>query len=327
MEDDLDEISNGRARRLDYLKDFWHGDGQPSDGQPGLRDRVTDVDKDIDPRKICSIPLGTNDKGELVEVRVGRYGPFLSSGEQRTSVPDEMPPDEMTLQKAIELLQKGGDGPRVLGTDPASGLQVLVKVGRFGPYFQLGETPELKAGKKLDKKDKPKMASLLAGMEPDTVTLEQAVAVLALPRTVGVSVHADSGNEEPILASNGKFGPYLRWGKDTRSIPAELTPLSIDLAAALHLFSQPKQGRGGRGRAPAKALKEVGAHPKSGALIKLLDGRYGPYVSDGTTNASLPKDEDPAALTLARAVELLAAREGAPKKKARRGRRTSKAGT
>src|SRR5262249_35061054 len=159
--------------------------------------------------KICSIPLGNNEQGELVEVRVGRYGPFLSSGDKRVSVPDEMPPDEMTLQKAIELLQKGGDGPKGLGTDPQSGLPVVVKGGRVGPSFQRGEAPEAKAGKKLDKKDKPKMASLLKGMEPETVTLEQALAVLALPRTVGVSKHGDSGQDEPVLASNGKFGPYL----------------------------------------------------------------------------------------------------------------------
>ena len=337
MEDDLDEISNGRASRNDYLKHFFLGNGTP-----GLRDRVSGVDKDIDPRVICSIPLGNNAKGDLVEVRVGRYGPFLSSGcracggtgkvsassqtdaddegipctvcsgsgGQRTSVPDEMPPDEMTLDKALELLLKGGDGPKSLGTDPVSGLPVYVKVGRFGPYFQLGD---MKDPKKKD--EKPKMASLLKDMDPVTVTLEQALAVLALPRTVGISKHPELGTDEPILASNGKFGPYMRWGKDTRSIPAEHTPLSIDLATALAIFAQPKTSRGGRGRTAQKALREIGTHPKSNATIKLMDGRYGPYVTDGTTNASLTKSEDPAALTLARAIELLAAREGAPKKK------------
>ncbi|MCA8975121.1 MAG: type I DNA topoisomerase, partial [Planctomycetes bacterium] len=156
MEDDLDEISNGRQKRLAYLKHFFLGNGQP-----GLRDRVSGVEEEIDPRKVCSIPLGNDDDGELVEVRVGRYGPFLSNGERRVSVPDEMPPDEMTLQKALELLDKGGDGPKELGTDPETGLPVYVKVGRFGPYFQLGDAPEAGKGKK--KGDKPKMASLLAG--------------------------------------------------------------------------------------------------------------------------------------------------------------------
>jgi len=313
MEDDLDEISNGRATRLDYLQHFFLGNGQP-----GLRDRVAGVETEIDPRKVCSIPLGANDAGELVEVRVGRYGPFLSCGDKRVSVPDEMAPDEMTLGKAIELLVKGGDGPKCLGIDPDSGLEVFVKIGRFGPYFQLGD-PD-----KLD--DKPKMASLLAGMEPETVTLEQALAVLSLPREVGRMVVPDTGQEEPILAQNGRFGPYLKWGKETRSIPAEFTPLTIDLATAKHLLAQPKQGRG-RGQAAArKALRELGPHPKSGAVVKLMDGRYGPYVTDGTTNASLSKDEDPAQLSMDRAVELLAAREGVPKKKrAPRRRATSKA--
>jgi DNA topoisomerase-1 len=317
MEDDLDDISNGKAKRLDYLTSFFLGNGHP-----GLRDQVAGVDKDIDPRKICSIPLGKNDKGELVEARVGRYGPFLSCGDLRVSVPDEMPPDEMTLGRAIELLKKGGEGPKALGTDPATGLPVYVKVGRFGPYFQLGEA--MADGKK--KEDKPKMASLLAGMEPETVTLEQALAVLSLPRTLAVQKHPTSGTDEPVLAQNGRYGPYLKWGTDTRSIPPEHTPLTIDLATALHLFAQPKTGRGGRGqRAPQKVLKEIGEHPVSKAPIKLLEGRYGPYVTDGTTNASLSKDEDPAGLGLARAVELLQAREGKSGGK-RRGRGRARAG-
>ncbi len=312
MEDDLDEISNGRARRLDYLKHFYLGNGQP-----GLRERVTGVEAQIDPRKICSLPLGNNDQGELVEVRVGRYGPFLSSGEKRVSVPDEMAPDEMTLAKAIELLQKGGDGPKCLGLHPDNGLEVFVKIGRFGPYFQLGDADKLE--------EKPKMASLLAGMEPETVTLEQAIAVLSLPREVGRQPNAETGDDEPILAQNGRYGPYLKWGKETRSIPPEFTPLTIDLATAQQLLAQPKQGRGRGQAAPKKALRELGPHPKSGAAVRLLDGRYGPYVTDGKTNASLGKDEDPAQLSMDRAVELLAAREGVPKKKkARRSRSTSK---
>jgi DNA topoisomerase-1 len=318
MEDDLDEISNGRARRLDYLKHFFLGNGSP-----GLRDRVSGVEEHIDPRKVCSIPLGTDEKGQLVEVRVGRYGPFLSNGDRRVSVPDEMPPDEMTLQKALELLAKGGDGPKSLGTDPATGLEVFVKVGRFGPYFQLGEAKE--GGKK---GDKPKMASLLAGMEPETVTLEQALATLALPRTVGVARHPETAQEEPVLAANGRFGPYLKWGKDTRSIPAGGSPLSIDLPTALHLFSQPKQGGRGRrpGAAPQKARRELGEHPETKAQVRLLDGRYGPYVTDGTTNASLGRDENPDELTLARALELLAARAArGPAKKRPVRRRTAAA--
>ncbi len=330
MEDDLDEISNGRARRLDYLKGFFLGE-KGKGGHPGLRDRVSGVEKDIDPRKVCSIPLGTNENGELVEVRVGRYGPFLSCGDKRTSVPDEMPPDEMTLGKAIELLVKGGDGPKVLGVDPATDQKVFVKIGRFGPYFQLGEAKEKEGGKKGDKKgagkkeDRPKMASLLAGMEPETVTLEQALSTLALPRTVGVQKPKDAETEEPILAANGRFGPYLKWGKETRSIPAGTTPLTVTLEQALALFAQPKTGGRGRGPGvPQKARREMGEHPDTKAPIKLLDGRYGPYVTDGTTNASLTKDENPDELTLARAVDLLKAREAKGPAKKRPMRRARK---
>lgn len=312
MEDDLDEISNGRAKRLDYLRHFYLGNGQP-----GLRERVTGVESQIDPRKVCSIPLGNNDQGELVEVRVGRYGPFLSSGEKRVSVPDEMPPDEMTLAKAIELLIKGGDGPKCLGLHPENGLEVFVKIGRFGPYFQLGDADKME--------EKPKMASLLAGMEPETVTLQEALAVLSLPREVGRRTDPATGEEHAILAQNGRFGPYLKWGKETRSIPPQWTPLTVDLATAEKLLAEPK-ARGRQQAASRAPLKELGAHPKSGATVKLMEGRYGPYVTDGTTNASLTKDEDPAQLTLARALELLAAREGVPKKpKKGRRRATSKA--
>ena len=301
MEDDLDEISNGRQRRNEYLQHFFLGNGQP-----GLRERVTGVESEIDPRKICSLPLGKGEDGEVVEVRVGRYGPFLSWGEKRVSVPDETPPDEITFDKAVELLIKGGEGPKSLGMDPKSSLEVFVKVGRFGPYFQLGEASADK------KADKPKMASLLKGMEPDTVTLDEALAVLSLPREVGQKLNTETGELESILAQNGRFGPYLKCGKETRSIPGTFTPLSIDLDTALKLLAEPKA----RGRkASAAPLKELGPYPKSGAMIKLMEGRYGPYVTDGTTNASLTKDENAAELTLARAIELIASREGAPKKK------------
>ncbi len=326
MEDDLDEISNGKARRLDYLKQFFLGNESQKGGQPGLRERVSGVEEQIDPRKICSIPLGTNDQGDLVEVRVGRYGPFLSCVDKRVAVPDETPPDEMTLAHAIALLLKGGDGPKALGNDPATGLPVFVKVGRFGPYFQLGEAMTKEGGKKLKKEDRPKMASLLAGMEPDTATLEQALATLALPRTVGIAKTAD-GADEPVLAANGRYGPYLKWGKETRSIPAGTTPLTVDMGLALQLFAQPKQGRGGRrGGGMQKARRELGESPVTKSTIKLFDGRYGPYVSDGKTNASLGKDENPDELTLVRALDLLAARAAkGPAPKKRGGRRSKKA--
>lgn len=320
MESDLDEISNGKATRNDYLKHFYLGNGSP-----GLQDRIGAVQDDIDPRKICSIPLGDNEQGELVEVRVGRYGPFLSCGDKSAPVPDETPPDELTLARALELIEKGGDGPKELGDDPETGKKVYLKVGRFGPYFQLGEMPEVPKGKKLKKEEKPKMASLLKGMDPETASLEQALATLALPRTVGVGKPplAEEPAELPLLAANGRFGPYLKWGSDTRSIPADGSPLTFTMEEAIKLFSEPKQrGR----RAAAQPKKELGNHPESELPIKLFDGRYGPYVSDGTTNASLPKDEKEEELTLARAVELIDARaaKGPAKKKKKAKKKAAK---
>jgi len=319
MENDLDEISNGRKGRTDYLKHFFLGNGSP-----GLQDRITSVQDDIDPRKICSIPLGNNEEGELVEVRVGRYGPFLSCGDKSAPVPDETPPDEMTLAYALELIAKGGEGPKELGDDPESGLKVYLKVGRFGPYFQLGETPEKVKGKKTKKEDMPKMASLLAGMEPETATLEDALAVLALPRTVGVGKPplAEEPEELPLLAANGRYGPYLKWGKDTRSIPAGGSPLTFTMEEALKLYAEPKQ----RGRSAPKVLKELGKHPDSEAEIKLHEGRFGPYVTDGEFNASVPKGEDANEVTLNRALELIEARKakGPAKKKKKAKKKAAK---
>ncbi len=298
MEDDLDEISNGRMPRLEYLKGFYLGNGKP-----GLRDRLEKVEQEIDPRAVCSIPIGDNGKGELVEVRVGRYGPYLSCGEARVSVPEDMPPDELTLETALELLAKGANGGKSLGLDPDSGLDVFVKIGRFGPYFQLGDPEELNG-------EKPKMASLLKNMDPETVTLDEAIAVLNLPRVVGRSKTPETaenpGQEEDILSANGRFGPYLKWGKDTRSIPEGESPLTIDLARALELFAHPKAR--GRSAQRAKVLLELGEHPESKAPVQVLDGRYGPYVTDGSVNASLPKGETPDSLNMDRAVELLSAR-------------------
>ncbi|MHC4852862.1 MAG: type I DNA topoisomerase [Planctomycetota bacterium] len=309
MEDDLDEISNGRQNRLGYLNDFFHGNGKP-----GLRSTLADVEQKIDPREVCSIPLGKNDEGELVEVRVGRYGPYLSCDDLRVSVPDSTAPDELDLEAALELLQKGSEGPKSLGIDPDTGLPVYVKTGRFGPYFQLGDADQLEG-------EKPKMASLLRGMSEESVTLQDALAVLSLPRKLGVQktkkTDEGPGEDEEVTAQNGRFGPYLRWGKETRTIPADESPLSITLERAMELFAQPKT-RGGRTRAAPKVLKELGKHPQTGVEIKILDGRYGPYVADGTTNASIPRGESVGDVDLNRGVELLAeraARGPSPRKK------------
>ncbi len=298
LEDDLDAISRGEAKNIEYLRSFYFGNGHP-----GFHNLVEKGEKEIDPREVCGLPIGMSADLKF-EVRIGRYGPFVSDGTRRASVPEDFPPDELNLEVAEKLLADAAKGPESLGLDPASGLQVYLKVGRFGPYLQLGEPKD---------GEKPKMASLLAGMNPSEVSLEQALKILALPRELG----KNPANNEPIVAANGRFGPYIKCAADTRSIPAGTTPIDITLEQALELLAQPKRNS----RAPAKAapLKEIGKHPSSGATINLMSGRYGPYVTDGTTNASVPRGTDPNSLTLEAAVTLIQDREGkAPVKKTRR---------
>lgn len=316
MESDLDEISNGERDRLSYLKEFFHGNGNP-----GLDATLRKVQDEIDPRVVCGIPLGKNEDGTLVEIRVGRWGPFLSCGDLRVSVLDGTAPDELTLEMALDLLEKGAQGPKSLGVDPDFGVPVFVKTGRFGPYFQRGDAESLPEG------EKPKMASLLKDMDPETVTLDQGVATLNLPRELGVQMTKKTEEEESkeakVTAANGRFGPYLRWDKETRSIPPEESPLTITLERAMELFSQPKARRG-RTRAQPKVLKELGKHPETEVELKILDGRYGPYCTDGTTNASVPKGESIDEVDLDRAVGLLAARAAAGPYKKKKKKKAAK---
>jgi DNA topoisomerase-1 len=293
MEDDLDAISLGAKDSVPYLKEFYFGDHD----RTGLHALTL---QEIDARDSCTIPLdGAQADGEQVTVRVGRYGPYLERGEQRAPIPDDLPPDELDLARALELLEHPS-GPRELGADPASGKPVFLKTGRFGPYVQLGE-PE--------GDEKPKMKSLLPGMTPDTVTLEQAVQLLALPREVG----SDPESGETVVADYGRYGPYLKRGSDTRSLDRTEDVFEIELEAALAKLREPKAMRR---RGPA-VVRELGADP-AGTAVRLMEGRYGPYVTDGTTNASLPRGSDPAALTIEAALELLEARRaaGPPKKRA-----------
>ena len=228
------------------------------------------------------------------------------------SLPDETAPDELTNEFVQDLLAKSAAGPKALGSHPETGLKVYVKVGRFGPYVQHGDPEELDG-------EKPKMASLLQGMDPETITLDTALALLSLPRELGEITlpehETQAGETHMVKAANGRFGPYLMCGKSTRSIPADLSPLTVTLAKAKELFDQPKQRRGAR--AAPTPLKELGKHPTTEREIKLFDGRYGPYLSDGETNATVPKDEKPEEVSLARAVELIDARAamGGGKKK------------
>jgi len=242
-------------------------------------------------------------------VRVGKFGPYLQRGEVRANVPENIAPDELDVERAVELLE-APSGDRVLGTDPDSGLPVLLRDGRFGPYVQLGKADELEG--------KPKTQSLLRDMEPEKVVLEQALQLLSLPRLVGKD---EEGVE--ILAFNGRYGPYIARGKDRRSLEAQHNLFTLDMAEALKLLAQPRR-RGGRGAAKPP-LRELGPDPVSGDEITLREGRFGPYVTDGTTNASLRTGDDPTTLTPERAHELLQLRrERGPSKKKRRKKKVTK---
>jgi DNA topoisomerase-1 len=289
MEDDLDRISNGDEESTPWLSGFYFGNGQP-----GLRDMVSSQLAEIDARAVNSIPVGSDEAGVEIIARVGRYGPYLERGEDRASIPEDLAPDELTAEKAIELLAMPS-GDQVLGTDPDSGLPVIAKAGRFGPYVQLGEPEE-------GSKEKPKTASLFKSMSLDDLTLEQALKLLTLPRLLG----DDPADGEPIEALNGRYGPYVRKGKESRSIETEEQLFTVTLDEALKLLAEPKRRRGQRAAAPP--LKEFGEDPSSGKPVVLKSGRYGPYVTDGDTNASLRKGDDQETLTEERAFELLADR-------------------
>jgi DNA topoisomerase I len=287
MEDDLDEIAGGDEEVVPWLERFYFG-GNGSGA--GLKQLVSERLGEIDAREVNSIPIS-----DEIVVRVGRYGPYVQRGDERASIPEDLPPDELTVQRAEELLQ-AGSSDRVIGTDAGTGLPVLARAGRFGPYVQLGESE--------DGAGKPKTASLLRDMDPATVTLDQALELLTLPRTVGV----DPSDGQEITAQNGRYGPFLRKGTDSRSLADESQLFTITLDEALALFSQPKLRRGQRASAP---LRELGADPVSGQPVVVKEGRYGPYVTDGATNASLRKDDTVDGITLERAAELLAERRSA----------------
>jgi len=295
MEEDLDEIARGGQESVPWLTRFYFGNG----AGPGLKKMVSEHLGEIDAREVNSIAIGGPDSG--VVVRVGRYGPYLQRGEdERAPVPEDLAPDELTAERAMELLEAGST-ERVLGVDPSSGLPVVVRAGRFGPYVQVGSADD----GSLPDGEKPATASLLASMDPATITLEDAVRVLSLPRVVGV----DPATGAEIVASNGRYGPYLKKGSDSRSLESEEQLFTVGLDEALSILAQPKARRGrGAGAAP---LRELGPDPASGGAILLKDGRFGPYVTDGTTNASLRKGDTVDGITPERAAELLAERRAA----------------
>jgi DNA topoisomerase I len=349
MENDLDEIAAGELERVPFLRAFWFGTGasgngdqaggngvatrgngssngngqSPIDGSPGLTTLIDHAMANADPAVVNAIPLAKDVDGEAIVVRNGRYGPYVRRGDETATVPAEIAPDELTVERALELLAAPkGDEP--IGTDPESGLPVYVKTGRYGPYVQLGDADTVPQG------TKPRMSSLFKTMTPTTVTLDEALNLLRLPRAVGVD--PDSGEE--IVALNGRYGPYLRKGSDSRSLGTEEELFTVTLDQAQRLFAEPKR----RGRAAAAApLRELGNDPVSGKQMVVKSGRYGPYVTDGETNASLrERDGDTVEeLTDERAAELLQARRDAgpttrrrsPKKASGTKKAAKKAGT
>jgi len=293
MEEELDEIATGSRARVPFLEAFWFGNGTE-----GLTTLIELAMANADPAVVNAIPLGKDEDGELVVVRNGRYGPYVRRGDDTASVPPDLAPDELTVARALDLLAAPkGDEP--IGTDPDSGLPIYVKTGRYGPYVQLGDAETLPEG------TRPKMASLFKDMSPTELGLEDTLRLLSLPRTVGV----DPATGEEIVALNGRYGPYLKKGGETRSLASEAELFTVAVEEAERLFAEPKR----RGRQAAAPLRELDADPVTGRPMVIKEGRYGPYVTDGETNASLREREGDTieGLTVERAAELLQARRDA----------------
>jgi DNA topoisomerase-1 len=315
MEEDLDRIANGDEHRVEWLRRFYFGD--ESSSAEGLKQLVDDLGE-IDAREISTIPIGDG-----MVVRVGRYGPYVEelaqpavdsatgevidsgSGEtRRATITDDIAPDEMTPEKAREILAASGDDGRLLGQDPDTARDIVARAGRYGPYVtelipEDGEVPKARGKAKA----RPRTASLFKDMDLATIDLDTALQLLSLPRTVGV----DPETGEEITAQNGRYGPYLKKGNDSRSLASEQQLFDITLEEALAIYAQPKQ----RGRAAAAApLRELGDDPVSGRPMVVKSGRFGPYVTDGETNATLRKDDDPESVTAGRGAELLAEKRG-----------------
>ena len=303
MENDLDEIAAGNADRVPWLSGFYFGAGD----RDGLHDMVTHRLDEIDAASINSIPLGEDSAGATIVARVGRYGPYLQRGEDTASIPDDLAPDELTVERAEELLEAPNDD-RVLGEDPETGKPVVARNGRFGPYVQLGDPADGKP---------EKTGSLFSTMSLDTIELSDALKLLSLPRSLGP--HPEDG--EPIMVQNGRYGPYLKWNKETRSLGSESELFTITIDDGLKLLAQEKKSARERAN---PVLREIGAKdPISGGDLSIRNGRFGAYVTDGEVNASLRKGDTVEDLAPDRAAELLQMRrermaaKGTTKKRAK----------
>jgi len=307
MENSLDTISRGEANHVPYLEEFYFG----ADGK-GLKGRVKAKLEEVNISETNRFSLGEATEGDRlgeVVMRVWTDSATVEQDGRRTTIPESIAPDELTLEKALELLEKSEIGDEPLGVN-AEGRPVFVKTGRFGPYVQLGGLTE---------DEKPKNASLLKGMEPEGITLETALQLLSLPRTLGE--HPES--KEPVLAANGPYGPYIKAGKENRKLPDEMSPLAVTFEQAIELLKQPKT----RGRRQMEALKTFDPSPVTEEPVKIINGRYGPYITDGSTNAPLPRGVSPEELTFEQALNELAeraARGGKKKKKKKAKKKTAK---
>ena len=305
MEDSMDAISRREEDYVKYLKDFYFGDTNL-----GLKKKLDEKIGEVDARTICTFPLGTPETGGHlgpIDVRVGRYGPYLEQGERKASLPPDLPPDELNLEMAIKMLDDAEAGDEPLGMDPETQKPIFVKSGRFGPYIQLGEVEEDEKGKKI----KPKNASLLKGMEVADVNLEIALKLLSLPRDLGE--HPEM--KEPVEAHNGRYGPYIKCGTETRSLPEDISPIDVTMEKAIELLKEPKTR--GRRSAPKEPLKKFDVSPVTEKEVRILDGRFGEYVTDGVTNVTVPKTMTIEEITFERALDMLAekAAKGPSKKK------------
>nr|WP_297417289.1 type I DNA topoisomerase [uncultured Nocardioides sp.] len=294
MEDTLDEVAAGRANGNEELAKFYFGNGDVE----GLKKLVSELGE-IDARELATFKI---DDG--IDLRVGRYGPYIETPDgTRANVPEDLPPDELTPEKARELLANPAGEEIHLGTHPETGLPIVAKNGRFGPYVTEVLPEDAPKGAK------PRTSSLFKSMTLDSITLQDAVKLLTLPRVVG----EDPETGEEITAQNGRYGPYLKKGNDSRSIDSEEKLFTITLDEALKIFAEPKR----RGRQAADPGREIGTDPASGQTVTVKSGRFGPYVTDGEYNATLRQGDDPATITIERAAELLAERRArGPAKKA-----------
>jgi DNA topoisomerase-1 len=308
MEEELDNIANGDLSWVEHIREFYRG----TPGQPGLETLVETKQQEIErPEIVLGVDAAT---AQPVRVRVGKYGPYVVAGENGSGIiadlPADVAPADFSLETALDLLRQKAEGPRRLGEDPETGLPVYVLSGRFGAYVQLGDNPP-----KGDRKaPKPRRASLEKGMTPETITLAQALQLLSLPRELGR--HPESG--EPVIANNGRWGPYVQHGKEFRSLPAGESPYTVTLERALELLAAPKAPRARRTAAQTPIKEFPGG-------IRLMEGRFGPYVTDGKVNATLPKNTAPDTLTAEQAAELIAAKAASSAPKTTKRRTTRKA--